>query len=136
ERIDAAGRLGSGPSRRLPVGAGYPVERRRAPMPPPPPRGLVTALAVAIVAVLGLVGIAAWPRIFGGRKTAPVTFVTVPKGALIEIEGRNEGTTTDGKIVRELEIGRAYPVVARLDGYEAKEVVVQPASGTNQVTFE
>jgi hypothetical protein len=134
ERIDAGGRLAAGASRRLP--SGHPVERRRTPAPPPPPRGLIAALSIAIVAVLALVGVAAYPRLFPGKEMASVTFTTIPKGATIEIEGRNEGTATDGTLVRQLEVGRAYPVVARLDGYEPKTAVVQPQKGGSQVTFE
>jgi len=135
EKIDAGGRLAAGASRRLPQG--HPVERRRSPAPPPPPpRGLIAALSLAILAVLVLVGIAAWPRLFPAMQTAKVTFTTIPKGATIEIEGRNEGTATDGTLERELEVGRAYPVVARLDGYEPKTSVVQPQKGGSHVTFE
>jgi hypothetical protein len=135
EKIDAAGRLATGPSRRLPMG--HPVERR-APRPQAPQqsRAIVYVLIAAIVATLGLVAVAAWPRLFGMQKTA-VTIKTVPKGAVIEVEGKNAGTATDGTlVVRELEVGRAYPVVARLDGYESKQAVVQPRSGSNEVTLE
>ncbi len=70
EKIDAAGRLASGPSRRLP-GAAHPVERRRSgdarAAPPPPSRALVRVLAVAIFAILGLIGFVAWKR-FRGRQ--------------------------------------------------------------------
>ena len=135
EKIDAAGRLAAGASRRLPA-TGHPVERRRSPQPPPPPRGLIAALTVAIVAVLTLVVVAAWPRLFPGKDLAKVTFITIPKGATIEIEGRNAGTASDGTLVHELEIGRAYPVVAKLDGYDPKTAVVQPQKGANSVTFE
>jgi hypothetical protein len=135
EKIDAAGRLAVGASRRLPA-TGHPVERRRAPQAPAPPRGLIAALSIAIVAVLALIAIAAWPRIFRGGETTQVTFTTIPKGATIEIEGRNEGTTEAGTLVRELVVGRAYPVVAKLDGYEPRTSVVQPQKGGSHVTFE
>ena len=136
EKIDAGGRLAAGASRRLPA-TGHPVERRRAPEAAAgPPRGLIAALSFAIVAVLALVAIAAWPRLFPGSETAQVTFTTIPKGATIEIEGRNEGTAATGTLVRELVVGRAYPVVARLDGYEPKTSVVQPQKGGSHVTFE
>jgi hypothetical protein len=80
--------------------------------------------------------IAAWPRLFGAEKTS-VTIQTVPKGALIEVEGKNAGTAADGTlVVRDLEVGRAYPVVARLDGYEPRQAVVQPRAGANAVTLE
>jgi hypothetical protein len=135
EKIDAGGRLAAGASRRLPT-TGHPVERRHSASGSAPPRALIGVLSVAIVAVLALVAVAAWPRLFPGGQTAKVTFKTVPKGVTIEIEGRNEGTATDGTLVRELEIGRAYPVVAKLDGYEPKTAVVQPQKGGSQVTFE
>jgi hypothetical protein len=134
EKIDAGGRLAAGASRRLAT-TGHPVERRQ-PVSAAPPRSLIAALSLAIVAVLALVAVAAWPRLFPGTQTAKVTFKTVPKGATIEIEGRNEGTATDGTLVRELQVGRAYPVVAKLDGYEPKTEVVQPQKGGSQVTFE
>ncbi|MDB4955325.1 MAG: hypothetical protein JWO36_2894, partial [Myxococcales bacterium] len=137
ERIDAAGRLASGPSRRLPAGTPHPVERRARTQAAPPPRGIVFALSAAILLLFGLITIAAWPRLMGGTHKTHVTFSTIPKGATIEIEGRNAGTATEGTLaVGDLEIGRAYPVVARLDGYEAKQAVVQPHDGANQVTFE
>jgi hypothetical protein len=56
EKIDAAGRLAGGVSRRLPA---HPVERRRAPEPDGPPRGLIATLVVAILVTLVLIAIAA-----------------------------------------------------------------------------
>ncbi|MEO7729750.1 MAG: PEGA domain-containing protein, partial [Kofleriaceae bacterium] len=137
EKIDAAGRLASGPSRRLPAGAaGHPVERRQPLETKAASRAVIGALALAIVAVLGLVLVAAWPRIVGVAKTS-IQVHTVPPGAMIEIEGRNAGTAADGMlIVKELEIGRAYPIVARLEGYEPRVAVIQPTGGENPVTLE
>ena len=136
EKIDAAGRLASGPSRRLPAGASHPVERRTTVSAGSTPRALLAVLILAIVATLGLTGVMIWPRLFGAAK-AQVTITTVPKGAMIEIEGHNAGTTTDGTLViGDLETGRAYPVVAKLPGYEQKQTVVQPHAGTNQLTLE
>lgn len=135
ERIDAAGRLATGPSRRLPAGAHHPVERR-APPTSATPRGLVAVLIGAILLTLGLVAVAAWPRLFGVDKT-DVVIRTTPAGATVEVEGKNAGTATDGTLrVRDLEVGRAYPVVARLDGYEPRQAVVQPRAGDNQVVLE
>jgi hypothetical protein len=135
ERIDAAGRLAAGPSRRLPVGVGYPVERR-APQPRPQPRGLVGFLVAMIAVIAVLIGIAAWPRLFAASKTT-VVFNTIPKGATVEIEGKLAGTATEGVLdVPDLEVGRAYPVVAKLDGYEPRQSVVQPVKGKNEVTLE
>jgi hypothetical protein len=135
EKIDAAGRLASGPSKRLPAGTSHPVERR---MPPAPAgsRALLAVLALAIVATLGLVTLVAWPRIFGAAK-ADIEVHTVPAGAVVELEGRNAGTATDGTLViRDLEVGRAYPIVVRMEGYEPKQAVVQPHDGANPVTLE
>jgi PEGA domain len=137
EKIDAAGRLASGPSKRLPAGTSYPVERRQ--LPPAPSSGggraMIFVLALAILATLGLVTFVAWPRFFT-PKTA-IQIHTDPPGASIEIEGRNAGTATDGTlIVRDLEVGRTYPIVARLEGYEPKQAVIQPQEGDNPVTLE
>jgi hypothetical protein len=136
EKIDAAGRLASGPARRLPAGASHPVERRmpvaasgRSPV-------LTSVLALAVLAALGLVVLAAWPRIVGTSKTA-VQVHTVPPGAAVEIEGRNVGTAAGGTLtIRDLEVGRPYQVVARLEGYEPRQAVIQPQDGDNPVTLE
>ena len=137
EKIDAAGRLATGPSKRLPAGASHPIERRHAiPTAPPGSRALVSVLAVAIACVLGLVAVVAWPRLFGPTRTE-FTIHTVPPGASIEVEGRAAGTASNGTLVlRDLEIGRTYPVVARLEGYEPRQAVVQPHDGDNAVTLE
>ncbi len=134
ERIDAAGRLAVGASKRL--ATGHPVERRQPPATGSP-RGLVTALAIAIAAIFVLIGIAAWPRLFPSKSLTSMTFATIPKGATIEIDGKPAGTTSDGTYVaHNLEVGRAYPVTARLDGFEPETTVVQPRSGANTLTLE
>ncbi|HSK02706.1 MAG TPA: PEGA domain-containing protein [Kofleriaceae bacterium] len=126
EQIDASGRLAGRPSRRLQAGVRHPVERR-APVGGPP-RGLVSLLVAAVLITVGLAVIMAWPRLFGER--AVVTISTVPPGATIDLEGKPAGTTADGALVlQDLEVGRAYPVVAKLDGFEPKQVVVQPRDG-------
>ncbi|MBL0220839.1 MAG: PEGA domain-containing protein [Myxococcales bacterium] len=135
EKIDAAGRLASGPSRRLPSGASHPVERR-APASGAPPKALIVVLVFAIFATLALVAIAAWPRLFGGVKKTEVAIHTVPKGATVEVEGKSAGTASDGTlVVRDLEVGRAYPVVARFEGYVPRQTVVQPRAGANDITL-
>ena len=135
EKIDAAGRLASGPSKRLPAGASHPVERRQ-PNAPSSSRMVTGVLILLVLAALGLVTFAAWPRIFGPGRTT-VLVHTVPPGAQVEIEGRNVGIATDGTlIVRDLEVGRPYPIVARLEGYEARQAVIQPQEGDNPVTLE
>jgi hypothetical protein len=136
EKIDAAGRLASGPSRRLPAGASHPVERRAQASSSSGSKLVTGVLILLVLAALGLVMFAAWPRIFGPSRTT-VQIHSVPPGAQIEIEGRNVGTATDGTlVVRELEVGRAYPIVARLDGYEPRQAVIQPQEGDNPVTLE
>ena len=139
EKIDAAGRLAAGQSRLLP-GTAHPVERRRSQQSIPvssPPRGIIAVLSLAIVAVLALALVAAWPRLFPGKKLTDVTFATIPKGATIEVEGKNVGNSTDGTlVVHGLEVGRAYPVVAKADGYEPKTDVVQPTGKNDRVAFE
>jgi len=136
EKIDAAGRLATGPSKRLPGATQHPVERRQEATPNISPM-LVRILVAAIVVMCGLIGFVAWGRIFGGKKTTEVTFTTVPKGAQIDLEDHNIGSTTGGSLaVRDLEVGRAYAVVARLDGYETKHEVVQPRAGGTQVAIQ
>jgi hypothetical protein len=133
ERIDAAGRLAAGPSKKLPAGAAHVVERRRgndATAAPPAPQILVRLLAVAIFAMCIMIGFVAWPRLFNSRHLAHVAIATIPPGAAIEIEGHDVGRAVgSGLDVPDLEIGRAYPVVARLDGYEPQQGVVQPRTG-------
>jgi hypothetical protein len=138
EKIDAAGRLAAGTSRLLPAGTSHPVERRRGGPPAAgTPRALIGVLSAAIVAVLALALVAAWPRLTAHKTTTDVTFATNPKGATIEVEGRNVGTASDGTlVVHGLEVGRAYPVVAHLDGYEPKTEVVQPSAKGDRVTFD
>jgi hypothetical protein len=136
EKIDAAGRLASGPSKRLPAGASHPIERRHPNAPSTGGRVLTVVLTLAVLAALGLVGFAAWPRIFGPAKTA-IQVHTVPPGAQVEIEGRAAGTATSGTLViRDLEVGKAYPIVARIEGYEPRQAVIQPQDGDNPVTLE
>jgi hypothetical protein len=138
EKIDAAGRLASGPSRRLPAGASHPVERRMPVAASSRSPVLTSVLALAVLTALGLVVLAAWPRIVGTAKTA-VQVHTLPPGAAVEIEGRNVGTATGGTLtIRDLEVGRPYQVVARMEGYEPRQAVIQPQNpeGDNPVTLE
>jgi hypothetical protein len=103
---------------------------RRAPRPTPPPRGLIAVLLGLIAATLVLVGIAAWPRLFGAPKRTSVVVKSTPVGATIEIEGTNAGVTgPDGLVVKDLEVGHAYPIVAGLDGHEPARDVLQARVG-------
>jgi len=90
-----------------------------------------------IVAIVVLLGALALSRGRGGTAKAQITFTTIPQGATIELEGRTVGTTTEGPLsIGDLESGRGYLVIARLDGYEAKQAVVQTYAGANEVTLE
>jgi|HubBroStandDraft_6_1064221.scaffolds.fasta_scaffold09512_3 hypothetical protein len=132
EKIDAGGRLAGGPSRKLPAGAAHVVERRQGGdvVVAQPSTALVRLLVIAIFAMCMLIGFVAWPRLFGGRKLTHVVVATTPPGAEIELDGRSVGHAAgSGLDVRDLEIGRAYPVVARLDGYEPAQGVVEPRNG-------
>jgi hypothetical protein len=114
-----------------------PVEWQR-PVAQGPRRGLLVAsLYVAIAFACVMIGLAAWPRIFGNPRQAQVVFTTIPRGATLEIEGRPIGVATAGTLaVDDLEIGQSYAVVARLDGYQPKQVVIQPREGANELTIE
>jgi PEGA domain len=123
EKIDAAGRLVGGPSRRLPAGASYPVDRRSS--PEGASRGLVGALGVAIAAMLALIVVVAWPRLFGA-KTTNVEIQTDPPGASVVIEGKNVGVAVGGKLIVEgLEVGRTYPLEGQHDGYETARSAIR-----------
>ncbi|HEY4244410.1 MAG TPA: PEGA domain-containing protein [Kofleriaceae bacterium] len=135
ERIDSAGRLAAGPSRRLPAGASHPVERRATAAPSGPPRGVVIALTAAIVATLGLVGIAAYPRLLGAKHSSLEVHTT--PGAIIEVDGHPAGTATTGTlVVPDLAPGKPVPVTAHLDGYQPRETVVAPNGASTPVALE
>ncbi|CAN5631186.1 hypothetical protein BH11MYX1_BH11MYX1_46280 [soil metagenome] len=136
EKIDAAGRLATGPSKRLPGTAHHPVERRQVSAPGVSPL-LVRVLVAAIVVMCGLIGFVAGGRIFGAKQTTEVSFSTSPEGAQIELEGHNVGSTTGGSLaIADLEVGRAYAVVARHEGYVAKHEVIQPRAGGTRVAIQ
>jgi hypothetical protein len=130
ERIDAAGRLAIGPSRRLPAGASHPVERRARALPAVRP--IVAALSLAIVATIALIVVVA-----SRTKQTSIVFRTVPPGAAVEIDGKTITTGGDGTVVvGGLEVGRSYPAIARLDGHTTRQVVVTPHAGDNALSFE
>jgi PEGA domain len=137
EKIDAAGRLAAGPSRLLPAGASFPVERRRQAPPAPArtPRGMVAALSAAIVLMLVLIGLVAYPR-FMKPETATLRVETDPVGAAVEVDGKLRGFATSGVVtVDDLEIGRAYRVTATKEGFARADTVVQPTAGGGAVTL-
>ncbi|HTJ45288.1 MAG TPA: PEGA domain-containing protein [Kofleriaceae bacterium] len=135
EKIDAAGRLAAGPSRLLPAGASFPVERRQNPQPARTPKGLVAALSAAIVLMLVMIALVAYPRF---KKPSLVTMQvqTDPPGATIEVDGKLRGVAQGGVLaIDELEVGHAYRVTATKDGYAAADTVVQPTSNGGAVTI-
>jgi len=128
EKIDAAGRLAAGPSRRLPQGSSHPVERRAAGAPRAP-RGIVAGLSAAILLLVALIALVAYPR-FTRPATTSVRITTEPAGATVELDGRVRGVAVDGALlISGLDVGRAYRVAARLDGHSSAETVFQLAAG-------
>lgn len=134
ERIDASGRLAAGTSKLLPSGAKHPVERRET--PGAAPRAVLYGLVGSIVLLLALIGLVAYPR-FAEPPTAPVLITTQPEGATIEIDGRVRGATEDGALeITGLEVGHAYKVLARKEGWNPAEAVIEPVKGdTERVTL-
>ncbi|HMG24552.1 MAG TPA: PEGA domain-containing protein, partial [Kofleriaceae bacterium] len=133
EDIDAE-RADGEPPRQFSAGPLRAIEPRR----PTAPGGrfVTVGLSIAIAATLVLIAIAAWPRLFGVRG-AEIAITTIPPGAAIEIEGRKVGTAATGTlVVDDLTVGRTYSVLARLDGYQARQAVVQPHAGSNALTLE
>lgn len=119
------------------------------------PRGLVAAgparkraaspkrkilAAVAALSVIGVVvgAVLAWPVLFPPPVPthAAVTVRTIPAGATIELEGRTVGMTSSGMlVVDQLEIGKSYPVLARLQGHAPEHGVVRVAQGGSELTL-
>lgn len=127
EKIDAAGRLAAGPSRLLPQGSSFPVERRAAVAKAP--RGIIAGLSAAILLLVALIALVAYPRFSRPARTS-VRIKTEPAGATVELDGRVRGVAADGTLlITGLEVGRAYRVAARLDGHSSAETVFQPADG-------
>ncbi len=134
ERIDAGGRLAAGPSRKLPAGANFPVERRE--VPSRTPTAVLVALSAAIAAMFALIALLAWPRLFGAAKSS-VLITTEPAGATVEVGGKPRGVTgTGGLVIDNLTVGEAYPVMATLDGYEPARAVVEPTKQRATVRLE
>jgi len=164
ERIDAAGRLAAGPSRLLPPGVGHPVERRsgvRAAVEPPrSPRGVIAALSTAIVLLLVLIGLVAYPRLdelrrFGisGESSRQHDVDTPPAPprpatALVRIESDPPGarvTTAAGDDLgatpletTSLEPGQRARIVLRKPGFadEPVDVAVPEPGGTASIARE
>jgi hypothetical protein len=135
EKIDPAGRLVGGPSKLMPTGAGFPVERREA--PPAGNRGVMYALGGAIALLLALIALVAYPRFFGGA-TGAVHITSRPPGASIEVDGSDRGVTGDQPLVLEgLEVDRTYKITASRDGWQSVTKYVKPVEGNaTTIAFE
>jgi hypothetical protein len=119
ERIDSSARLVAGRSR-LVSGA------MRAAPPPGPSRALIGLLSAALVAILALIGVVAYPRLVPPPR-GTIAISTNPPGALVEIDGVAKGQTgAEPLVVTELLAGEKYKVTARREGHEAAVEVVTP----------
>jgi hypothetical protein len=131
ERVDAAGRLVAGPTRI----ASVPVERRQTPgAPSATSRPLLLALGSAIVLLLAIIGLVAYPRLV--PQTGAVEVATSPPGAAIEIDGRLRGTTSAGGRLRVggLSAASGHRVVAQLEGHADAEALIEvPSQGTASI---
>ncbi len=129
EKIDAAGRLVGGRSQLVSGGigpTGFPVERRQG-RPPPASPAVIWSLGGAIVLLLALIALVAYPRLTTVPK-ASIMINTDPADARIEIDGRERGTAQDGKLeIRELEVGRAYKITAVRNGYSSATTIAEPS---------
>ncbi len=125
ERIDSSGRLvAGGPSKLLGAGraatVGDPTIAVGATS-----RGVTWALGAAIMLLLALIGIVAYPRFV--TSTGAIAITTTPPGALIEIDGRAIGSSEEKPLeVDDLLLGKNYKITARLDGYEPAEIIAEP----------
>ncbi|HEY5934456.1 MAG TPA: PEGA domain-containing protein, partial [Kofleriaceae bacterium] len=112
-----------------------PTTTRRVPTPARRRRTLVRTVAGLAVAALAALAIVVVPPLFATPPTARLVFATIPPGAAIELDGKSLGIADGTLAAADLALDRTYAVVARLDGYEDKRVVVQPHAGANTVTI-
>lgn len=125
EKIDPSGRLVGGPSKLIPAGAGYPVERREAGAPPPS-KGVMLALGSAIVLLLALIGLVAYPR-FVSSPTGSVEITSTPLGASIEVEDADRGVTSERPLrIDDLDPDRTYKITATKDGWQPATRFIKP----------
>jgi hypothetical protein len=130
ERIDAPG--GSRSGRRGGCRLAPRIPSGVARDPPRAVRPIVVALSLAIVVTLALIVVAATRT-----KQTSIVFRTVPPGTTVEIDGKTATTGSDGTlVVGGLDVGRAYPVTARLDGHTTRQVIVRPQVGDGAVSLE
>jgi hypothetical protein len=136
EKIDAAGRLAAGPSRLLPAGVNFPVERRSTPATARSPRGLVVALTMAVAVLVGLIGVVAYPK-FRPAPTTAIEVRTDPPDATVLVDGEERGVAAGGTLaVPGLTVGQSYRVSAQLDGHQPVETVVQATAQTAPVDLK
>lgn len=137
ERIDPAGRLVGGPSKLIPSGASYPVERRETASPVSNTRGVTWALGAAIALLVALIALVAYPR-FMAEPTGALEIAAAQPGTSIEVDGSGRGVTGDGPLlVEDLELGRSYKVTATKDGWQSATQYIRPEDGrVTQVSFD
>jgi hypothetical protein len=124
EKIDSSGRLVAGPSKL--VGAGPGTGHTGQVSVAVPQKGIAIALGAAIVLLLTLIGIVAYPRLVG-PPLRDVAVATHPTGAVLELDGRAIGSTSSGPLTIEaLEVGQKYKLTARLDGYDPTDEIITP----------
>ncbi len=135
EKIDPAGRLVGGQSKLVPTGAGFPVERRQA--PPPSNRGVTYALGGAIVLLLALIALVAYPR-FMAKPTSAVQITSEPPGVSIEVDGSDRGITGEQPLVLDgLEVDHTYKITASREGWRSETKYVKPVKGSaTTIAFE
>jgi hypothetical protein len=116
ERIDASGRLVAGRSRLVPrAAAAAPVAATS--------RLVNVALGAAIVSILALIGIVAYPRLHRAPRGS-IRVETRPPHATIELDGVTKGTAP--LVLGDLDAELRYKVVARQNGYETALEVATP----------
>jgi hypothetical protein len=137
EKIDSSGRLVGGPPQRAgvaPPGAAIPVPATT--MAPANTKGITALLSAAIVLLLALIAVVAYPRL----KSTPrgtIAITSTPSGAKIEVDSVDKGVTGEQPIqVPELDVGQKYKVLAHRDGYDdAIEIVSPRDTGTTEIVL-
>lgn len=124
EKIDSSGRLVAGPSKL--VGTGPGTGHTGQVTVGESQKGIAIALGAAILLLLTLIGIVAYPRLVG-PPLRDVVIATSPQGAVLELDGRAIGSTGNGPLTIEaLEVGQKYKLTARLDGYDLRDEIITP----------
>jgi hypothetical protein len=122
ERIDSSGRLIAGRSRLIPAVQPANTQGLAA------SRALVVLLSGALLAILALIGVVAYPRLAPPPRGA-VAVNTQPAGATVEIDGVAKGTTPqDGEplVIGDLVVGQKYKIEVHRAGHEPAIEIVTP----------